>query len=378
MTLKQPLISAFLAIGMLSVGCARMPASVPSNTSSQAAPTAAPLADVFPVPVVELEGTPTGIGAEHARRLGAPIKLLHDQYLMKFLGSTAKRFIALAAAKAFEGQLLPEHRDEVEAMSTQLDMDPRETMLGQCFLDLTPMTACSTVTLSADAAPDHVARFGRNLDFPSLNVADKYTTVFIYHPRGRYAFASIGWPGLVGVLSGMNEHGLALANMEVTRGARLPSAMPYSLLYRTVLERCSTVDEAVAMLRETPRQTANNLMLMDATGARAVAEITPQAVNVRCGQEGAGLISTNHTRGHGADAPGACWRYDALHRSCAAEFGHIDRPILESMLGEVEQGRDTLQSMIFEPAGRVIYLSAGTRAAEGDFHRLDLKPYFKK
>ncbi len=185
-------------------------------------------------------------------------------------------------------RMLPEHRAEVEAMAQAIGMDSREAMLAQCFLDLTPMTACSTLTLPAAASPDQVARFGRNLDFPSLDVADKYSTVFIYRPRDRYAFASIGWPGLVGVLSGMNEYGLALANMEVTRGARLPDAMPYTLLYRTILEQCRTVDEALAFLQKTPRQTANNLMLMDASGARAVAEITPQGVSVRRGNACAG------------------------------------------------------------------------------------------
>ena len=30
--------------------------------------------------------------------------------------------------------------------------------------------------------------------------------------------------GMIGVLSGMNEHGLSLANMEVTRSMRLPGA----------------------------------------------------------------------------------------------------------------------------------------------------------
>ena len=62
---------------------------------------------------------------------------------------------------------------------------------------------------------------------------------------------TISWPGLIGALSGMNEHGLALTNMEVTRdGATAPRAMPYTLLYRTLLERCKTVDEAIAELRK--------------------------------------------------------------------------------------------------------------------------------
>jgi predicted choloylglycine hydrolase len=250
-------------------------------------------------------------------------------------------------------------------------------LLAQCFLDLSPMTACSTVTLPAAAAPDGVARFGRNLDFPSFDVADKSSVVLVYRPAGHYAFASVAWPGMVGVLSGMNEHGLTLANMEVKRGARVPSAMPYTLLYRSVLERCKTVDEAVEFLRATPRQSANNLMLMDASGARAVVELTPDAVTVRPGRDDAALISTNHQRGEAADKPGRCRRYDFLNRTSKAKFGKLDEAGVESLLAGVGQGKKTLQSMVFEPANQVIYLSTGKNAATGEFRRLDLRKHFE-
>lgn len=316
------------------------------------------------------------MGQEQGKQLSASIHHLYTNYLLVYLNGQAERFFALGMARIFETKLLPAHRAEVAALAQTTGIDERETMLGQCFLDLSPMTACSTVTLPASASPDHVGRFGRNLDFTSLDIADKYTTLFIFHPHdGRYAFASVGWPGMVGVLSGMNEYGLSLANMEVTRSPRYPQAMPYTLLYRMVLEQCRTVDEAVALLKKTPIQTANNLMLMDAAGNRAVAELTPIAVHVRYGEPNAALISTNHQRNQDQDTPGRCWRYDRLHASAKADFGHLDEKAVEGLLGQV--GVDsTLQSMIFEPANRVLYLAAGDNASHRTFYRLDLKPFF--
>ena len=172
---------------------------------------------------------------------------------------------------------------------------------------------------------------------------------------------------MIGVLSGMNEHGLTLANMEVDRQVRLPVAMPYSLLYRTVLERCKTVDEAIDLLRKTPKQTPNNLMLMDAQGHRAVAEITPEGVAVRRGIDGSSLISTNHQRGGDADTAGLCKRYDFLHDRSKSEFGHIDEPELQTILAGASQNNFTLQTMVFEPANRVIYLS-GEKRGTGNIH----------
>src|SRR5207302_1249520 len=139
--------------------------------------------------------------------------------------------------------------------------------------------------------------------------------------------------------------GLALANMEVSRSPRFPTALPYTLLYRTVLEDCRTVNEAVALLERSPRQTANNLMLMDATGDRAVVEIRPESVTVRRATANAALISTNHQRGPtDLDTPGRCNRFDYLHDTAATTFTRIGEPSVQDMLAHVG-GAGTLQSM---------------------------------
>ncbi len=47
------------------------------------------------------------------------------------------------------------------------------------------------------------------------------------------------------------------------------------------------------------------------------------------------------------------------------------------MLAHVSPGKPTLQSMIFEPANRIIYLSTGANAARGTFQKLDLAQRLK-
>ena len=375
--MKHGLLMRWAFIGLaLLVGCSASPQLLNQNSAQAVVAPVPPPVPQWEGPLVELHGTGEQIGEEHGQLLDKPIQFLHDNYLMVYLGSATKRFFALGAARLFESYFRPEHLAEVDALAKRTSIDERETVLAQCFLDLSPMAACSTITLPASASPDHVARFGRNLEFISLNVADKYSTVFVYHPEGRYPFVSIGWPGMIGVLSGMNEHGLALANMEVTRVPRIPGAMPYTLLYRTVLERCKTVNEAIDLIEHTPRQTPNNLMLMDATGDRAVVEITPQSVVVRRALSTEPLISTNHQRGTDCDTPGRCWRYDQLHDSGETSFGKIGLKELEGMMAEVSPGRQTLESMVFEPANRVIYLSAVADATKGTYYQIDLKKYF--
>ena len=332
----------------------------------------------FPIPVVEVAGDGADMGAEHGRQLAPTIRDLHHKYLKAYFSSEGQRFMAMAAAAAFEQRVSPHHLQEINALADAAGVNRRQMLLAHCFLDLSPMTACSTVTLPASASPDGVARFGRNLDFPSFDVADKLSVVQVYRPAGRNAFMAVGWPGMVGVLTGMNEHGLTVANMEVTRGRRLPTAMPYILLYRTVLEDCRTTQEAIDLIKRTSRQTANNLMVMDAAGDRAVIEITPEAVHVRRAAEKQALISTNHQRGDDCESAGRCDRFDALVEESAGRRGRIDVKAIQAMLADVSQGRMTLQSMVFEPSTRVMYLSTGKDAARKTFYRLDLKKHFAR
>ncbi|MFM7107294.1 MAG: C45 family autoproteolytic acyltransferase/hydrolase [Planctomycetaceae bacterium] len=348
---RAALACAVAAVGLAASCGPREPAAVPD-------------------PVV-LEGAPEEIGRAHGRLLGERVRFLERRYLGALLRDAAGRERALAAAAGFRERLRPHHRAELDALAAAAGIDPARMLLANSFLDLLPSVGCSTVALPAAAAPDGVARFGRNLDFPSYGVAHGQSVLVIVRPAGRHAFAAVTWPGLIGVLSGMNEHGLALANMEVAREPRPPDAMPYALLYRTVLEECRTVEEAIALVSREPRQTANNLMLADAAGDRALVEITPGAILVRRAGDGEPLVATNHHRGE-RDEPGRCGRYDCIAAETARDWGRLDRDAVRRILGRVSRGDLTLQSMIFEPAALMIHLSVGKDATRGEYRPIDL------
>ena len=381
------IFSAFLLLLLLATfGCQggiaqRNSAVYPRTVVTLARPESDPAATTqSSVPVVSLSGSPAEIGAAHGRQFDSTIHAMYDGFIFSRL-TPFQLVQARVLAAEFEVHMRPDHRAELEALAAATGINSYDIILGQCYLDLLPQIGCSTITLPASASPDRVARFGRNLDFESRGLLNKNSTLFIYRPIGKYQFASVGWPGLIGVLSGMNETGLSLASMEVPRGPRAPDAMPYTLLYRTILEECRTTDEAIALLQMTPRQTANNLMLMDSAGHRAVVEIRPESISVRRAEDSAALISTNHQRDQDQDTTGLCWRYDSLHKAAARQFGQIDARAIEGMLSHVVQGNDgdmTLQSMVFEPANRVIYLAVGNDAPSHGYARISLRPYFEK
>ena len=102
--------------------------------------------------------------------------------------------------------------------------------------------------------------------------------VEIVHPEGRIAWASVGWPGQIGVVSGINAEGIAVMVDPARTGDVRPTraARPVALLARMVLEQAKTLDEATKLLEQTPTLGAALITLVDgSTGKWLIIERTP-------------------------------------------------------------------------------------------------------
>ena len=244
-------------------------------------------------------------------------------------------------------------------------------LTGAAFPDVYRGGGCSTLAVSGPAVQGGKPLLARNLDFFSMGVLNKCGIILICRPRDHHAFLSITWPGLIGVLSGMNEKGLCCAVMEVRSGIRKFDGMPSVLLFRRIMEEAATVEEGLKILKETRRVASNNLILQDASGAAAVAEIGPGRFKVRVAQDGM-VFATNHHRV--GKRKSTCGRYRVLAGYCETYHGKLNVPILKKALHSVNQGMISVQSMIFEPADLRLHLAMGALpATKGSFNTFDFK-----
>lgn len=94
---------------------------------------------------------------------------------------------------------------------------------------------------------------------------------------------------LVGALDGMNEHGLA-ASLAFGGDKAVGAGFGTTVLVRAALESCSTVAQAVALLRGVPVHMAYSVTLVDRGGAHATLHLHPQ----RAAQVTASAVTTNH------------------------------------------------------------------------------------
>jgi isopenicillin-N N-acyltransferase like protein len=334
------------------------------------------------LPVLIVAGTPQEIGRQKAELTADATQKLIDypRQLIERANRKDRFAQCLEMSKTVAAQIPADQRKELLAFAEFAHVDNDLGLLGNTIMDVyRGSLGCSSLIVAADHSATKGPLFGRNLDFPTLGILDHYSLVTVHRPNGKHAFASIGFPGLFGCLSGMNDAGLALAVHEVffaRDGAPIfnPKGVPYMFCFRRILEECATVDEAEKLLRATERTTILSLAVCDRDDS-AVLEMTPDSVAARHGSDGI-LACTNHFRSEKLlvwPTSQLCNRYPKLIQ--ARKLGELDVADVAQKLDDVNMGQMTVQTMIFEPATLKLHLAIGSSPSSAlPLKLLELKP----
>jgi isopenicillin-N N-acyltransferase like protein len=319
------------------------------------------------VPVLYLQGTPAEMGRQQAVLVTAdvrPLLSIPRQLLADHGVGVAWPLIVQGARQMFSAAP-PRYREELEAackVAGFTDDDLGTLYVANAMVELRRIGGCSGLVVMPIRSASGEILFGRNLDFPNVSSMGRLGLVSVYRPAGKHALVAVGFPGLVGVISGMNEKGLCLATFD-SYAAKDKSVMfnplgvPFALLNRQVLEECATVEEARKLLASSKRTTMMSLMICDRKEA-AVFELTPKTVAIRK-PETEVLICTNHFLTPELSVKRDCWRYAKLEEY-RRNHAKLAREQLAEALHAVNQGDLTLQTMIFEPQAMRMHVSLGS------------------
>ena len=270
---------------------------------------------------IRVSGTPYDMGLQHGELLRDEIRSLldavyhHVLYGQPGAAGWVVRGGARSVTRLMEPFIPNRYRLEMAGVARAADVSYRDILLVNCFDDVLAnlrivaaafgQLGCSA--FAANAKPDAGAELvaGRNLDYfvtsaagddvwAATNYMKEHVIVAEHAPADGARFASVGWPGFVGVATAMSEAGMVASALVVATLRNKPVATPAPFLYRRIVEETAHIDDAVRILRRSQRTQGHNVLLASAEDRTAVVvEYTPWRMAVRRPENG-WITATNH------------------------------------------------------------------------------------
>ena len=165
--------------------------------------------------------------------------------------------------------------------------------IGHAMQDLM-LVGCSSIALWDGYTQDGSLLIGRNFDFYVNEAFAKNKVVEFINPDKGYKYASVTWPGMIGVVSGMNEKGLTVTLNAGKSSIPLKGKTPVSVVARYILQHAQNIDEAIKLTQNFDVFVSESILVGSAEDNKAVViEISPKKFDVFLANNGK-LMCTNH------------------------------------------------------------------------------------
>jgi isopenicillin-N N-acyltransferase like protein len=165
---------------------------------------------------------------------------------------------------------------ECDALSAAAGVSQRDGRYANLFPE---QFHCSGVALRGKATVGGQVLHARVLDYMADIGLQNDACVIVFMPKDENTWISLSYTGFIGTVTAMNEKGLAIGEMG-GGGEGDWDGMPMSFLLRDIMERASNVEEALKILRETPRTCQYYYVVSDKSGAMRALQCTPKEMVV--------------------------------------------------------------------------------------------------
>jgi hypothetical protein len=299
--------------------------------------------------VLFLRGTPEEMGEQQGRLLGEEIRQVVERVLYgvgvgssfekgKWFFGTIEECVR-RLSPFIDGRTLR----EMDAIALATGLHPQEVRLANFFPEL---FHCSGFALMGSATAKGRIFHGRILDYMKGVGLEANAVVTVVRPDEGHAWVNIGYAGFTGSVTAMNEHHISIGEMG-GRGEGDWDGKPMAQLVREVMEKASTLEEAIEIMRKGPRTCEYYYVIADGkAGSAAGIKATPTVFDVvRPGEAHPQL-----------DTPvkdtvllSAGDRYTELVRRVEAGFGEFNAQRARDLMTRPVCMSSNIQSVLFAP-----------------------------
>ncbi|GEN75873.1 C45 family autoproteolytic acyltransferase/hydolase [Chryseobacterium hagamense] len=166
--------------------------------------------------------------------------------------------------------------------------------IGHAMQDLM-MIGCTSLAVWNENTEDGNLLIGRNFDFYVGDDFAKNKLIELVEPEEGIPYLSVSWPGMIGVVSGMNKEGITVTINAGRSKIPLTAKTPISLVTREILQYAKTIDEAIAIAKKRKVFVSESIMVGSANDKNAVIiEVSPDNFGVYKVENTNKVFCTNH------------------------------------------------------------------------------------
>ncbi|MDB5172775.1 MAG: hypothetical protein JWN51_1548, partial [Phycisphaerales bacterium] len=299
--------------------------------------------------VLFLKGSPEEMGHQHGVLLKKEIHRVCDRILYGVgVGSSFERgswfFGEIEGAEArLEHFMDRRYLAEEDAIARGAGMDVQEARLSNFFPEL---FHCSGFAVFGKATKDGHIYHGRVLDYLRGVGLEQSAVVIVHQPDYGNAWVNLSYAGFVGSITAMNEKGISIGEMG-GKGYGDWDGRPMAHLTREVMEKATTLAEAIKIMRDAPRTCQYYYVIADGKAHTAVgiAATPSEFVTIKPGEYHP-LLATPEPD---TVMLSAGRRYETLAGRVKENYGTFDADSARKLMDPPVCMDSNIQSVLFEP-----------------------------
>ena len=203
------------------------------------------------------------LGLSKGEALQAEIKeivnILNTEIFPENLSGGVAKIVSLFKAKQFWENIPAHYQLEIAGIAQGADVSINDILLINVFDDISNVLGCSSIVIPKGEKSEYLIH-ARNLDYNLPQLAGKNIVYIHQNESEEFQFLTVGFPGYVGALTGINSAGVSLTNhTSATFDVNLGE--PTGFTYRRILEEANLISEVKEILEGTQKTQGNNLMV---------------------------------------------------------------------------------------------------------------------